>query len=82
MDKHGLHKEMEGNKNNFIDNKIEVKRVTTSYSDPASSSWQEKFSFHLIQKLRSPNNHLKKLSAIPCNKPHSNLWISWWGIHI
>ena len=80
MHKHGLHKDMEGNKNIFIDNQSEVKRVTTSCSDLASSCWQEKFSFHLIQKLRSPNKHwydLKKLSAIPYNKPYSNLWISW-----
>ena len=58
----------------------QVKRVTTSCSDPASSSWQEKFSFHLIQKLRSPNMywyHLKKLTTIPYNMPNSNLWISW-----
>jgi len=71
---------MEGNKNSFIDSKNEVKRVTTSCSDPTSSSWQEKFSFHLIQKLRSPNMHwylLKKLTAIPYNMPNSNLWISW-----
>jgi len=29
---------MEGNKNIFTDNQSEVKRVTTSCSDPASSS--------------------------------------------
>ena len=38
MHKHELHKNMEGNKNGFIDNQIKVKRVTTSCSDPASSS--------------------------------------------
>jgi len=32
---------MEENKNSFIDNQEKAKRVTTSCSDPASSSWQE-----------------------------------------
>lgn len=38
MHKHELHKDMEENKNSFIDNKSKFKRVTTSCSDPASSS--------------------------------------------
>jgi len=54
--KHRLHKSMEENKNSFIDNQEKAKKVTTSCSDPASSSWQESpLSPHT--KLRSPNIH-------------------------
>ena len=45
---------MEENLNSFINNQERGKRVTTSYSDPASSSWQvSPASPHA--KIRSPN---------------------------
>ena len=45
---------MEENLNSFIDNQERAKRVTTSFSDPASSSQQESPSSP-HEKLRSPS---------------------------
>ena len=47
---------MEENMKNFIDNQERAKRVTTSCSDLASSSWQVSPSSPHA-KLSSPNTH-------------------------
>ena len=54
MHKYRLHKSIEENLNSFIDNQERAKRVTTSCSDPESSS-QKVSPSSPHTKLRSPN---------------------------
>ena len=65
------------NLNSFINNQEKAKRITTSRSDPASSSQQEAL-LHLMKSLDHPTlwYYTRKPAALPYKIQNSILWIS------
>jgi len=68
---------VEENLNSFINNQEKTKRITTSCSDPASSSQQEAL-LHLMKSLDHPTlcYGTRKPTALPYKIQNSSLWIS------